>query len=118
MCFRCIIVLSYRGTFFLNVIVQIHYTPESPVRFIFLKKVVKWCNITLCTFQVLFLNFLLNPSLYLPFSSPIHIPLNHIIIRLVLIILFIHIHQFYRFFVKMLQLLIYRSACFTQFIVI
>lgn len=43
MCFRCIIVLSYRVTFFLNVIVQIHYTPESPVRFIFLKKVVKWC---------------------------------------------------------------------------
>lgn len=44
MCFHCIIILSYRVTFFLNVIVQIHYTPESPVRFLFLKKVVKWCK--------------------------------------------------------------------------
>ena len=44
--FRCIIFLSYRVTFLCNVLGQIHYTSESPVRYFFYEKVVKWCTIT------------------------------------------------------------------------
>ena len=40
--FCCIMFLSYRVTFLCNVLGQIHYTLESPVRFLFIKKVVKW----------------------------------------------------------------------------
>ena len=36
--FRCIIFLSYRVTFLCNVLGQIHYTSESPVRYFFMKK--------------------------------------------------------------------------------
>ena len=36
--FRCIMSLSYRVTFLCNVFVQIHYTSESPVRFLFYEK--------------------------------------------------------------------------------
>ena len=36
--FRCIMLLSYRVAFLCNVIVQIHYTSESPVRYFFMKK--------------------------------------------------------------------------------
>ena len=42
--FRCIMFLSYRVTFLCNVLGQIHYTSESPVRYFFYEKVVKWCN--------------------------------------------------------------------------
>ena len=41
--FRCIMFLSYRVTFLCNVLGQIHYTSESPVRYFFYEKVVKWC---------------------------------------------------------------------------
>lgn len=44
--FRCIMFLSYRVTFLCNVLGQIHYTSESPVRYFFYEKVVKWCIIT------------------------------------------------------------------------
>ena len=40
--FRCIMFLSYRVTFLCNVLGQIHYTSESPVRYFFYEKVVKW----------------------------------------------------------------------------
>ena len=40
--FRCILFLSYRVTFLCNVLGQIHYTSESPVRYFFYEKVVKW----------------------------------------------------------------------------
>ena len=40
---RCIMLLSYRVTFLCNVLGQIHYTSESPVRYFFYEKVVKWC---------------------------------------------------------------------------
>ena len=43
--FRCIMFLSYRVTFLCNVLGQIHYTSESPVRYFFYEKVVKWCYI-------------------------------------------------------------------------
>ena len=43
--FRCIMFLSYRVTFLCNVLGQIHYTSESPVRYFFYEKVVKWCII-------------------------------------------------------------------------
>ena len=43
--FRCIMFLSYRVTFLCNVLGQIHYTSESPVRYFFYEKVVKWCVI-------------------------------------------------------------------------
>lgn len=43
MSFRYIMSLSYRVTFLCNVFVQTHYTSESPVRFLFYEKVVKWC---------------------------------------------------------------------------
>ena len=33
----------YRVTFLCNVLGQIHYTSESPVRYFFYEKVVKWC---------------------------------------------------------------------------
>ena len=36
--FRCILFLSYRVTFLCNVLGQIHYTSESPVRYFFMKK--------------------------------------------------------------------------------
>ena len=36
--FRCIMFLSYRVTFLCNVLCQIHYTSESPVRYFFMKK--------------------------------------------------------------------------------
>ena len=36
--FRCIMFLSYRVTFICNVLGQIHYTSESPVRYFFMKK--------------------------------------------------------------------------------
>ncbi len=36
--FRCIMFLSYRVTFLCNVLGQIHYTSESPVRYFFMKK--------------------------------------------------------------------------------
>ena len=36
--FRCIMNLSYRVTFLCNVLGQIHYTSESPVRHFFMKK--------------------------------------------------------------------------------
>ena len=36
--FRCIMFLSYRGTFLCNVLGQIHYTSESHVRYFFMKK--------------------------------------------------------------------------------
>ena len=36
--FRCIMFLSYRVTFLCNVLDQIHYTSESPVRYFFMKK--------------------------------------------------------------------------------
>ena len=36
--FRCILFLSYRVTFLCNFFVQIHYTAESPVRFLFYEK--------------------------------------------------------------------------------
>ena len=42
--FRCIMFLSYRVTFLCNVLGQIHYTSESPVRYFFYEKVVKWCK--------------------------------------------------------------------------
>lgn len=42
--FRCIMFLSYRVTFLCNVLGQIHYTSESPVRYFFYEKVVKWCR--------------------------------------------------------------------------
>lgn len=45
--FRCIMFLSYRVTFLCNVLGQIHYTSESPVRYFFYEKVVKWCFIIL-----------------------------------------------------------------------
>ena len=35
--FRCIMFLSYRVTFLCNVLCQIHYTSESPVRYFFMK---------------------------------------------------------------------------------
>ena len=38
--FRCIMSLSYRVTFLCTVFVQIHYTSESHVRFLFYEKVV------------------------------------------------------------------------------
>ena len=38
MSFRCIMSLSYRVTFLCNVLLQIHYTSESPVRFLFYEK--------------------------------------------------------------------------------
>ena len=38
MSFRCIMSLSYRVTFLCNFFVQIHYTAESPVRFLFYEK--------------------------------------------------------------------------------
>ena len=36
--FRCIMFLSYRVTFLCNVLCQIHYISESPVRYFFMKK--------------------------------------------------------------------------------
>ena len=36
--FRCIMFLSYRVTFLCNVLGQIHYISESPVRYFFMKK--------------------------------------------------------------------------------
>ena len=36
--FRCIMFLSYRVIFLCNVLGQIHYTSESPVRYFFMKK--------------------------------------------------------------------------------
>ena len=42
--FRCIMSLSYRVTFLCNVLEQTHYTSESPVRYFFYEKVVKWCK--------------------------------------------------------------------------
>ena len=36
--FRCIMFLSYRVTFLCNVLGQIHYKSESPVRYFFMKK--------------------------------------------------------------------------------
>ena len=36
--FRCIMFLSYRVTFLCNVLCQIHYTSESPVRYFFMKE--------------------------------------------------------------------------------
>lgn len=36
--FRCIMSLSYRPTFLCNGFVQIHYSSESPVRFLFYEK--------------------------------------------------------------------------------
>ena len=36
--FRCIMSLSYRGTFLCNVLEQTQYTSESPVRYFFMKK--------------------------------------------------------------------------------
>ena len=42
--FRCIMFLSYKVTFLCNVLGQIHYTSESPVRYFFYEKVVKWCT--------------------------------------------------------------------------
>lgn len=36
--FRCIMSLSYRLTFLCNGFIQIHYTSESPVRFLFYEK--------------------------------------------------------------------------------
>ena len=36
--FRCIMFLAYRVTFLCNVLGQIHYTSESPVRYFFMKK--------------------------------------------------------------------------------
>ena len=53
--FRCIMFLSYRVTFLCNVLGQIHYTSESPVRYFFYEKVVKWCYI-IQTRQMLFWN--------------------------------------------------------------
>ena len=38
MSFRCIMSLSYRVTFFRNVLSQTHCTSESPVRLFFMKK--------------------------------------------------------------------------------
>ena len=52
--FRCIMFLSYRVTFLCNVLGQIHYTSESPVRYFFYEKVVKWCNnINFAVFHVI-----------------------------------------------------------------
>ena len=48
--FRCIMFLSYRVTFLCNVLGQIHYTSESPVRYFFYEKVVKWCFSYICSF--------------------------------------------------------------------
>lgn len=42
--FRCIMFLSYRVTFLCNVLEQTHYTSESPVRYFFYEKIVKWCD--------------------------------------------------------------------------
>ena len=36
--FRCIMFLPYRFTFLCNILCQIHYTSESPVRYFFMKK--------------------------------------------------------------------------------
>ena len=75
--FRCIMFLSYRVTFLCNVLGQIHYTSESPVRYFFYEKVVKWCidiikNAEISVFlfmniRIFFLNICTNsfPSIYL-----------------------------------------------------
>ena len=55
--FRCIMFLSYRVTFLCNVLGQIHYTSESPVRYFFYEKVVKWCLYYIIQFY-LFLSFI------------------------------------------------------------
>ena len=61
--FRCIMFLSYRVTFLCNVLGQIHYTSESPVRYFFYEKVVKWCHNTFPTF--------LPKGILPPLSSPL-----------------------------------------------
>lgn len=60
--FRCIMFLSYRVTFLCNVLGQIHYTSESPVRYFFYEKVVKWCINTKSRSEF----FLLFYILYIP----------------------------------------------------
>ena len=57
--FRCIMFLSYRVTFLCNVLGQIHYTSESPVRYFFYEKVVKWCFVInyILAFKIYRVNF-------------------------------------------------------------
>ena len=44
MYFRCIMKIYRTGSLSFVMIVQIHYTSESPVRLFYIKKVVKWCK--------------------------------------------------------------------------
>ena len=67
--FRCIMFLSYRVTFLCNVLGQIHYTSESPVRYFFYEKVVKWCYLS----KYAGLNSVmhLNNSSFLSYNKPV-----------------------------------------------
>ena len=67
--FRCIIFLSYRVTFLCNVLCQIHYTSESPVRYFFYEKVVKWCYLS--KYAGLNSTLHLNNSIFLPYNKPV-----------------------------------------------
>ena len=89
MSFRCIMSLSYRVTFLCNVLCQIHYTSESPVRFLFYEKnckvvyinlcLKKWMlhlHLSYCKLASILLNYLFynrNYS-YLQLSPLIHLP--------------------------------------------
>ena len=65
--FRCIMFLSYRVTFLFNVLGQIHYTSESPVRYFFYEKVVKWCYLS--KYAGLNSTLHLNNSIFLPYNE-------------------------------------------------
>ena len=65
--FRCIMFLSYRVTFLCNVLGQIHYTSESPVRYFFYEKVVKWCYLS--KYAGLNSTLHLNNSIFLPYNE-------------------------------------------------
>ena len=67
--FRCIMFLSYRVTFLCNVLGQIHYTSESPVRYFFYEKVVKWCYLS--KYAGLNSTLHLNNSIFLPYNKPV-----------------------------------------------
>ena len=74
--FRCIMFLSYRVTFLCNVLGQIHYTSESPVRYFFYEKVVKWCiyiiiNGIICMETAVYMRsiFKVNSGIYIVLSG-------------------------------------------------
>ena len=67
--FRCIMFLSYRVTFLCNVLGQIHYTSESPVRYFFYEKVVKWCYLS--KYAGLNSTLHLNNSIFFPYNKPV-----------------------------------------------